>query len=57
MGEEYLEEAAGDARGGDKKNRSLSGALWGDGAKSNEELEETIEAGSGCIKGTATVRG
>jgi len=55
MGEEYPEEVAGDARGGYKKNPSLSGAIGGDGAKSNEELEENTEVSSGCIEGTAAV--
>jgi hypothetical protein len=47
MGEEYPEEDAGDARGVLAKNCSLSGAIWGVGARS-----------SGCrIKGTAIMEG
>jgi hypothetical protein len=54
-GEEYREEDAVDDRGVDKKNCPLSGAIWGDGARSKGEPEGTTER-SGCMsKGTATV--
>ncbi|SRR6266478_6779125 len=56
MGEEYLEEDAGDAREVDAKNCPLSGAIRGVGARSNGELVETTEVSSGSrIKGTATI--
>jgi hypothetical protein len=55
MGEEYLEEEdAGDTRGVNARNCSLSSAIRGVGARSIEELEVATEVGSGCrIKGTA----
>lgn len=58
MGEEYLEEDDGDARGVGAKNNSLSGAIRGVGARSIGELEETTEVSSGCrIKGSAIIEG
>ena len=58
MGEEYPDEDAGDARGADAKNCSISGAIRGVGARSIGELEETAEVSSGCrIKGTAIMEG
>ncbi len=55
MGEEYLEEEdAGDTRGVDARNCSLSSAIRGFGARSIGGLEVTRELSSGCrIKGTA----
>lgn len=58
IGEEYLEEDDGDARGVDAKNNSLSSAIRGVGASSIGELEETIGVSSGCrIKGSAIMKG